>query len=149
MSASDITKADFKAFFTRGFPYLPDGDTAPTDEYVTDGDLSRANSEALVTINEGLFGDAETLRIAFLYLWAHFLCIDLQMGAQGPSSVGYHAVSSRGVGSVSESYAVPDWAQNDPILAGFAQTRFGQSYLGIVRPLIVGSVQTFGGWTTP
>jgi len=146
MGISEITIQDFKDHFTRDFPYY--SGSGCSKEYVTDTDLNRAYLEASVNFNESLFPNQDQLEIAYLYLAAHFLCIDMQMAAQGLNSVGYNPVTSRTVGSISESYQVPEWLSKDPILSAYTTTRYGQKYLTIIRPLLVGNVTVYEGATT-
>jgi hypothetical protein len=146
MNATDITIADFKAYFVRDFDYYPG--TGCEKDFVNDGDLTKALDEANVHFNEALFSTDAALKIAFLNLAAHCLATDLQASAQGVNSVGYAPVASRGVGSVNESYQIPDWVTHDSILSAYNTTRYGQKYLQIIRPLLVGGVVVEQGTTT-
>ena len=152
MAISDITVDDFKTHFSRDFEYaIPIGMTSsPYDceqSYVTDLDINKAFSEATINFNEGLFGDDDTLKITFLYLSAHYLCNDLQSSMQGIGSAGQFPVNSRSVGGVSESYNLPDWI-NDPILGYFSTTRYGQKYVSLIKPLMIGNISVCEGATT-
>jgi len=149
----DITVDDFKGYFHRDFEYSkPLGAEYPIpgcpDDYVTDDDILKAFGEAIINFNPGIFSQDEQLRISYLYLTAHYMVNDLQTSAQGISSVGYAPVNSRSVGSVSESYTLPDWMVNDPYMSNFATTRYGQKYLSLIKPLTIGNVQVYLGWTT-
>lgn len=147
MSALDsITISDFKTYFVRDFHYYISGDD---DTAITDADLTKAMFEASVNFNEDLFEDADVLKVAYLYLSAHFLCVNLQTAASGYNSVGYSPVSSRSVGGVSESYEIPEWLRKDPVLFSFNTTRYGQTYLSMVRPLLIGNTGIFQGWSAP
>lgn len=152
IGVDDITVSDFKSHFVRDFDYaIPLGMTGSPYEcqksYVMDADITKAFSEAAINFNEGLFGDDDSLRITFLYLAAHYLCIDLQAANQGLGSAGLFPAVSRSVGSVSESYNMPEWA-NDPILGYFATTRYGQKYVSLIKPLLIGNVAVYEGATT-
>lgn len=145
---------DFKGFFVREFIYDVGLDS------VTDNDISRALSEAYVQYNPSLF-DASTLigtltesAIAFLYLAAHILVLNVQ-GAGGLSAlprgrgvrnVGEGVVVSKGVGSANVSYQVPPPTVADsPILLYYFRTDFGQRYLQILMPRLIGNVALVGG----
>lgn len=150
---SDITLDDFKSWFSRDFKYLtPVGSENPLDEcasdLVTDNDLTKAFTEAKCNFNPGLFSTDDQLKTTFLYLAAHYLVNDLQTAAEGTSSVGYFTVASRTVGSVSETYDLPSWMKTDPNLSYFTTTRYGQKYLSLIKPLLIGNVQVFQGATT-
>lgn len=108
--------------------------------YVSDDDILRAFAEAKVNFNPALFPDDETAIMVFYYLAAHYLVIDLH-NAQNPLAVGFMGFTqSKHVGSVSESYGIPGWMLNDPILGAYAQTGYGRKYLSLIRPYLVGNV---------
>jgi len=153
ITVSDITVDDFKSWFSRDFRYAtPVGLTGPSATAVcsdvTDNDLDKAFIEADMNFNESLFGEDNALKTCFLYLAAHYLCNDLQTATDGINSTGYYPVSSRSVGSVSESYAIPEWMTKDPNLGAFMTTRYGQKYLSLIKPLLIGNVQVYTGNTT-
>ena len=174
-----ITTSDFKALFSRDFPYLPLWTPAKTyfkddivysrqnfyqslidfntteppgqdtdwqlykdDEanYISDMDISKAFVEAKINFNPKLFEGCEQAKTAFLYLAAHYLVIDLN-NAQNPFALGgMGLVSSKSVGSVSESYAIPQWVTNDKNLGLYAQTGYGLKYLSLILPRLHGNI---------
>jgi hypothetical protein len=149
----DITVSDFKAYFFRDFEYAqPLGAEYPIPgcpkDYITDFDIQKAFKEAIVNFNPGLFSTDDQLEVCYLYLTAHYLVNDIQTAQQGVNSAGYAPVNSRSVGSVSESYTLPDWMAQDPYLSNFTTTRYGQKYLSMIKPLLIGNVQVYQGWTT-
>lgn len=153
ITPQDITVDDFKTWFSRDFLYLtPVGSDIPrpgcSNDYVRDTDITKAFTEAQQVFNPGLFATDEQLRVAYYYLVAFYLVNDLQTAAQGTGSTPYFMVNSRTVGGVSESYTIPDWLAKDPILSAFAMNRYGQKYISIIKPLLIGNVQIAYGWTT-
>ena len=153
ITVSEITVTDFKTWFTRDFKYLtPLGMTGTisdcSNDYVSDNDLNKAFIEADMNFNESLFSEDNAIKTCFLYLAAHYLCNDLQTSSDGVNSSGYFPVASRSVGSVSESYAIPEWMLKDPNLGSFMTTRYGQKYLSLIKPLLIGNVQVYTGNTT-
>lgn len=191
MDLSTITAADFKALFSRDFPYLPeydpdalynsgeqvyytttrlfykcmvDGTTgvAPNtdstkwqkiaddvDNYISDADITKAFAEAKVVFNQALFGDDATIELAYLYLTAHYLCIDIRNAMRGISATGAFPVTGRTVGSVSESYGIPTAYTDNPIFAMYSQTGYGLKYFSFVLPNLVGNIGVVAGWTHP
>ena len=112
------------------------------DNYIQDSDIMRAFKEAKVNFNAGLFGDDDTVKMVFLYLAAHYLVIDLN-NAMNPMAMGFMGFTqSKSVGSVSESYAVPQWMLNN------AQTGYGRKYLSLIQPYLVGNIIFVPGRTT-
>jgi len=153
ISVSDIVVDDFKDLFVRDFQYaIQSGATTSIyscqKDYVMDADITRAFAEADVNFNESLFSTDASLKMTFLYLAAHYLVGDLKAAEQGSNSAGEFAVSSRSIGGVSESYAIPNWMLNDPVLGQFATTKYGQKYIALIKPLLIGNVVVYEGATT-
>lgn len=146
--ASQITVADFQAYFTRDFKYA-DNNQGVASQYVTDADINKAFTESLANWNDALFPDDNSRKVAFLQLAAHFLSSDLQAASQGSSSTSLFPVVSRTAGPISETYNVPLWLQHDPILSAYATTRYGLKYVALVKPLLVGGIRVSCGDTTP
>lgn len=108
--------------------------------YVNDEMISEAFNEAKINFNPCLFSDCNVAAMVFYYLAGHYLVIDVNNSAN-PFSLGFNGYTqSKSVGSVSESYGVPSWALNDPILSGYAQTGFGRKYLSLIKPYLVGNI---------
>ena len=110
------------------------------DNYVSDNDITRAFLEASVNFNEGLFESDNVAMMMFYYLTAHYICIDANNVNNG-IGIGYVGVSqSKHVGSVSESFAIPKWVTDNPILSSYASTGYGLKYLSLLYPYLVGNV---------
>ena len=158
-----------KAYFTNDIVYyepnfyqsLVDNNTAlPTDttnwqvindsvnNYIQDSDIMRAFNEAVINFNANLFTDQNSAIMVFLYLAAHYLVIDLN-NAANPLAMGFIGFTqSKSVGSISESYAVPQWVTNNAILSQYVQTGFGRKYLSLIQPYLVGNIIFVPGRTT-
>lgn len=115
--------------------------------YVWDADITEAYREACTTFNPALFGTDDQIRLGYLYLSAHYLVCDLR--ANGATSLAASAVQSRSVGNVSETYAVPKWMSEDPILSFYATTSYGQKYLNMISSGLVGHTVAVCGVTHP
>ena len=116
------------------------------NNYISDDDITRAFLEASVNFNESLFeGDTPTETeniqlMLFYYLTAHYVCIDANNTNNG-INFGYMGIAqSRSVGSVSESYAIPKWIYDDPLLGQYALTGYGLKYLSLLMPYLVGNI---------
>lgn len=120
-----------------------------TDNYVLDSDITKAFSEAKAGLNQSLYPNDETIKLSYLYLTAHYLCIDTKNMLAGINSAANFPVSSRTVGSVAEGYAVPTHYTSNPILAFYTQTGYGNKYLSLTLPAITGNVGVVAGWTQP
>jgi len=119
------------------------------DDYVLDEDIEKAFAEAQTVFNKSLFGTDDQVRIGYLYLTAHYLVNDLRTSMRGIQSTGENIMSSRTVGSVSESYAIPTaWTEN-PLYNFLAKTGYGLKYLSMILPRMVGNIGTVAGWTNP
>jgi hypothetical protein len=139
--------SDFKARFTRDFQYSPGADQ------IVDADIQNALNDAVSLFNQSLWSSATETTTAFLFLAAHMLVMNLRP-AGGPMAVnvgkgarsgGGGVVLSKSVGSVSLTYAIPQRIQNSPILGPFMRTDYGQRYLQMLAPRLVGNVAVAAG----
>lgn len=118
------------------------------NNYIQDSDIERAFAEARVNFNPNFFSDDETAIMVFCYLAAHYLVIDLN-NAANPLGMGFMGFTqSKSVGSVSESYGIPQWMLNNPLLSGYAMTGYGRKYLSLIQPFLVGNIILTPGRTT-
>lgn len=118
------------------------------DNYISDSDIERAFAEAKINFNPNFFKDDETAIMVFCYLAAHYLIIDLN-NAANPLALGYMGFTqSKSVGSVSESYTVPQWMTTNRVLGAYAQTGFGRKYLSLIQPYLIGNIMLIPGRTT-
>ena len=118
--------------------------------YVLDSDIEKAYFQAKQFFNNNLFDNETDLLSYICYLIAHYLVIDLQMSQEGVNSTGYYIPNHTTVGDVSESYSNPTNSQGDSfILYQLNQTRYGQKYLSLISPLLVGHFNSVRGTTTP
>jgi hypothetical protein len=138
------TVADFKAYFTRDFPY------GVTDATVKDTDIQRAIDEALCFMNQCLGDTQACFNTLFLNLTAHFMVTNLQASSSGVNSCGNIGIqSSRSVGSVSESLSIPQRILDNPEYAWLTTTAYGTKFLMMVLPQLSGQVYTVCGRTLP
>lgn len=137
MDLTTITVADFRTQFPIDFHTIPDAV------------IVGAFLEAQVILNQALFSSDPQIKMAYLYLTAHYLCLDVRASAAGVNGMGDFPVSSRTVGSVSESYDIPKYYQESPILAQYTQTKYGMKYLSFVLPQLVGNMAAVCGGTNP
>lgn len=121
-----------------------------TNVYVLDSDIEKAYFQARQFFNPALFDNENDLLSYICYLIAHYLVIDIQMSQEGVNSTGYYIPNHTTVGDVSESYSNPTNSQGDSfILYQLNQTRYGQKYLSLISPLLVGHFNSIRGTTTP
>lgn len=142
----DITTDEFKTYFARMFPFAPDSDPN-NQEYITDTDIEMAFAQAKVNFPVKLF-DEENGKIAFLFLVAHYLCMDMQMAQAGINSTAQYVVTSKSVGDVSASYGVPTKLLNNPLYNYLTTTQFGMKYISLLYPRTIGAVNVVLGSTT-
>lgn len=119
------------------------------DNYVSDADIERAFGEATVNFNKALVGSCQEARIAFLYLAAFYLAYDLSVASGGAYGMVNFPATAVTVGSVHESYYVPQAYLEDPVLGFYAKNGFGQKYLSMVYPKLIGNVGVVAGWSLP
>jgi hypothetical protein len=117
--------------------------------YVLDSDIIKAFAEAQQSFNQALFTTDPNITLGYLYLSAHFLVNDINTANAGLQSSGINPVNSRTVGSVSESYFISDYYLNNPLYLFYNKTGYGQKYLSMILPNLVGNVGVVCGTTLP
>ena len=154
------TVAAFKAQFTRDFAYGPGLDK------VRDLDIQQALNMASSLFNPALFDtspvgappavSSESL-MAYLWCAAHFLVTSLQ-GSGAVTGAGLSTVPGRGVfqqgegvvgnksaGGVSVGFVWPSKITDNAALFQLTKTPYGQQYLQILMPRLVGNVAVVAG----
>lgn len=144
---NSVSVDDFKEYFDRHFPFAPDKDPDNLG-YIRDKDIEIAFQQAQVNFNSGIWDDNDSAKIAYLFLTAHYLCMDMRMAQSGLASSGAFTMSSKSVGDVSASYAIPEAFMNSPILNYLTSTEFGLKYLSLLYPRTIGSATVVLGTTT-
>ena len=119
------------------------------EDYILDEDLDKAFLEAKVLHNEALFCTPEENCMGFLYLAAHYLVNDIKAAVSGLCGQSSFPVSSRTVGSVSESYAIPDSYAKNPQFSFLTESPYGKKYLSMILPKLIGNVTAVHGATQP
>lgn len=141
MAYTEPTVDDFKEKFARDFPF------GSTDTTVMDDDVQRAITDASTEINEDLYETQAQFTNGFLLLSAHFLVMNLRASSQGLAGSFNWLTGSKGVGSVSESFVIPDAIQNNPYLAMLSKTSYGAQYLMRIIPQLAGPFGSVAGGT--
>lgn len=145
------TVAEFKAFFSRDFTYAPEPVPPETNQDpalgITDNDISRAMLEGEMAANLDLAYDQASYTMWYLYATAHFLVNDLRTAFGGLEGSFQWTTTSKSVGSVSESYAVPESVQNNPALALWFRTNYGAKLMTMMMPYFVAPILSVCGRT--
>lgn len=138
-----ITISEFKTFFAKDFIY---GDEI---DQVSDIDITKAMTEASMNFNEQLFESIEEKKLVFSYLTAYYLVVDINnANTQGASNNG-GLVTYRQVRNVAESFKVPNWVSENPMLSQFAQNGYGLKYITLIYPYLIGTMGVVPGATLP
>lgn len=140
-----VTVDDFKSLFDRDFKF---GATIPD---IRDKDIDKAFAEAQAVLNVGLYNCDENVVQAYLYLSAHYLVQDINGAGNtaGLNSEATNPITSKGVGSVSVSYSIPEYITKDPTLSYFATTSYGNKFLSLSIPNLRGNINFIEGATLP
>lgn len=125
----------FQDFFSRDFPFGSDPAIS-----IIDGDIKRAQLEAGILINESLFSTQDQFTLAFNYLTAHYLSLNLRESSQGISGSFEWPYQSKSVGSISVSQAIPGRVLDNPLFLALTKTNYGTKYLLMVLPLLSGQM---------
>lgn len=118
------------------------------NNYIRDEDITKAFGEAQQVMNQSLFGSNDHIQRAYLYLTAHYLVNDYR-AAQSAFATGTGLMTSRSVGSVSESYTLPEKWTKSPILSFYTTSSYGIKYLSMVTPKLSGNAIAIEGTTLP
>ena len=156
--------ADFKAQFALDFPFGA-GSSAVSDAEIQNAlNLVAGGSyfnPALFSLAPlGAAGTNPTTNeatLAFLYCSAHYVYLNVKTrgGLHSPgfkggaNSAASGVLSGKTVGPVSENFEWPDGVKNDPMLFQFTRSPYGEMYLQMLTPKLVGNVGLVMGENLP
>ena len=141
------TLADFKKRFARDFKFGKGNDT------VTDADIKNAMQDSMIVFNPILFSDSEGWQ-GFLYLSAHYVRINIEAaGGLQPEVEGLgienqaeQVLSGASTQGVNKNYVEPpDFVKRTPLFQQLWLTTYGQKYVAMVQPKLVGNVGIVAG----
>ncbi len=141
------TLDDFKKRFARDFKYGKGTDT------VMDSDIANAMQDAMAVFNPGLFSVADGW-LGFLYVAAHYVRLNVEaaggLNAEGEGlgveNQAEQVLSGAGAGGVNKNYVdPPEWVKKSPLLQQLWLTTYGQKYVAMVQPKLVGNVGILAG----
>jgi hypothetical protein len=144
MSYTSPTVAQFKAQFTRDFPFGTDPQVA-----VLDTDIGTAITLTDYNINQGLWPDQTSFNLGFLYLTAHYLTMNLRNSSQGLNGQFNFLQQNKSVSQVAEAFGIPQRILDNPLLSMLCKTNYGAMYLQLVLPQLTGQTFTVCGRTKP
>lgn len=144
MAFDNPSVQDFKNFFTRDFPYGTDINTS-----VLDADIAKAFQFVNVNVNPCLFADQGSYNVGYLLLSAHYLVMNLRASSQGINGQFNFLQQSKGVGSVSEAFGIPQRILDNPDWAILCKTNYGAQFIQLILPQLAGQVFTVCGSTRP
>jgi hypothetical protein len=150
-----ITIAEFKTHFVRDFEYGTQPSADSVSVTIMDSDIQGGIDEANLLFNTELWPSVADQKTPFYQLAAHCMVRNIQSAGgtnqigQGVVSTGTSPINSKSVGPVSVSYTLPDKIVNNPALSFYLTTNYGQKYLQMVMPRLVGNIAIAGGGTLP
>ncbi len=144
MAYDNPSVADFKSFFSRDFPYGTDPSVA-----ILDGDIGKAFQFVNINVNQALFSDQGSYNIGYLLLSAHYLVMNLRASSQGINGQFAFLESAKSVGSVSQSFAIPQRVLDNPDWAVLMKTNYGAQFLQLILPQLGGNTFISYGRTLP
>ena len=144
MAFANPSVADFKSFFSRDFPYGVDPDVA-----ILDADITKAFVFVNINMNQALFADQGSYNVGYLLLSAHYLVMNIRASSQGLNGQFNFTQSGKSVGSVSESFAIPQRVLDNPDWAVLMKTNYGAQFLQLILPQLAGQMYISYGSTRP
>lgn len=140
------TIQDFKTLFFRDFPY---GGTSGDLSTVQDQDILIAINDAAINFNQCFFSNQNDFNTGYLLLTAHFLVTNLRNSSQGINGQYPWLQSSKGAGSVSESFSIPQRILDNPEFSMLTKTNYGAKFLFLILPQLSGQIMTVAARTNP
>lgn len=134
----------FQIQFVRDFPYGTDPNVS-----VLDVDILNAFNLVDITINQALWENQTQFQLAYGYLAAHFLVLNLRASSQGLNGQWNWAQNSKSGGAVSEAFAIPQRILDNPDFMAYTKTNYGAMYLNLLWPQLSGQIFTVCGTTLP
>lgn len=151
-----LTVDDFKAQFTRDFLYGSGLDK------VRDADITSGLALASTVFNPDLFDTTEVhgtseAKLAYLYASAHFLVLSLrsagglapQNKGRGARAQGEGPIGNASVAGVNAGYVWPSRVVDNAMLFQFTKTPYGQTFLQMLMPKLVGGMAVGAGNREP
>lgn len=138
------TIQNFQTQFFRDFPYGTDPNVA-----VLDQDILIAFNQVDFTINQNLWPSQSAYSLGYLLLAAHFLVLNLRAASQGLNGQYNWAQNSKSVGSVSESFTIPQRLIDNPDFMAYTKTNYGAQYINLLWPYLCGQMFAVAGRTKP
>jgi hypothetical protein len=135
---------DFKSYFTRDFPYGTDPNLS-----IQDVDIQKAYDLTDINFNQDLWATQQSYSIAYFLLSAHYLVMNLRSSSQGINGQFAFLEQSKSVGSVSQSFAIPQRVLDNPDWVVLMKTNYGAQYLQLLLPQLAGQIYIVAGSTRP
>lgn len=135
---------DFKDYFTRDFPYGTD-----PEENVLDSDIAKAFQLTNINFNPCFWNSQGAYNVGYFLLSAHYLTMNLRASSQGINGQFNFLEQSKSVGSVSQSFGIPQRFLDNPDWAMIARTNYGAQYLQLILPQLTAQVFSVHGSTRP
>lgn len=144
MAYQNPSVQDFKDYFYRAFKFDEDPQIG-----VTDLDITNAFQMTNTQINQALFCTQEAYTLGYLNLAAHNLVMSIRASSQGLNGQFSFLEQSKSVGSVSQSFAIPDRILQNPYWSVFMKTNYGVAYMMMILPQLTGQIYVVAGSTRP
>lgn len=142
MAYTNPSVAAFRGYFSRDFPYGTDPETS-----VLDADIAKAMQLTNINFNPCFWANQSSYDVGYFLLSAHYLVMNLRASSQGINGQFSFLEQSKSVGSVSQSFAIPQRILDNPNFSILTKTNYGAAYLELIIPQLSGQVFTVVGRT--
>lgn len=116
---------------------------------VLDADIAKAFTFTNVNFNPCLFADQGSYNVGYLLLSAHYLVMNIRASSQGLNGQFNFLQQSKSVGSVAESFGIPQRIMDNPDWAILCKTNYGAQFLQMILPQMAGQIYAVAGSTRP
>lgn len=135
MAFTNPSVQDFKNQLNRDFPYGTDPDVS-----VLDSDIAYSFQMANMNMSQAWAPDQGTYTVLYVLLSAHYLVLNIRASSQGINGQYNWLQASKGVGSVNEAFAIPEWIQKNAFMSQLSKTNYGAQFLQLVLPQLIGAM---------
>lgn len=144
MSFTAPTIQQFQTMFVRDFPYGTDPNVS-----VLDSDILLGINLAANNINQDMWPNQSSYSMAYLYLTAHYMVMNLRSSSQGLNGQFNWSQNTKSVAAVSEGFEIPQRFKDNPYFMFLTKTNYGAMYLQLALPQLEGQFYTVCGRTKP
>ena len=143
MAYTNPAVSDFQNQFVRDFKFGVDPKVS-----VLATDIGNALIQTNMTINPAMWPDQGSYTFGYLLLAAHFMVLSLRASSQGLNGQWNWAQAGKSVGSLNETFEIPQRIKDNPDFMAYYKTNYGAQYMNLLWPQLCGQMFQIQGRTS-